>query len=38
VIAELARDPQPLAAAEVNVQRRCGEDVEGDELWRKNAL
>jgi hypothetical protein len=38
VIAELARNPKPLAAAEVNVERRCDEDVENDELWREKLL
>ena len=38
VIAELARDPKPLAAAEVHIERRCDEDVENNELWREKLL
>ena len=38
MIAELARDPKPLAAAEVHIERRCDEDVEDDELWREKLL
>jgi hypothetical protein len=38
MIAELARDPKPLAAAEVHIERRCDEDVENNELWCKKLL
>jgi hypothetical protein len=37
VVAELARDAQPLLAAEMNVDRRCRQHIENDELRRKKV-
>jgi hypothetical protein len=35
VVAELARDPKTLAAAEMHVDRGCREDVEQNKLRRE---
>jgi hypothetical protein len=38
VIAELAREAQPLLAAEVNVNRRCHKHIQNDKLRRKKLF
>src|SRR5262249_40872447 len=38
VIAKLARDPQPLPAAEMHIHRRRDEDIENNELWREKLF
>ncbi|WP_323951845.1 hypothetical protein [Bradyrhizobium diazoefficiens] len=38
MIAKLAREAQPLLAAEVNVDCRCREYIQNDELRRKKLF